>query len=92
MNPEWYLEKAQTFYDKGQIELAELKILAGLVKNPLNEELRIALSNIYYYQSNYKECLYELEQLKRLSDNLNVDGDIALVKQKLANRPMQIYG
>ncbi len=91
MNPEWYLEKAQTFYDKGQIEL-ELKILAGLVKNPLNEELRIALSNIYYYQSNYKECLYELEQLKRLSDNLNVDGAIALVKQKLANRPMQFYG
>ncbi len=92
MNADWYLEKAQTFYDKGQIELAELKILAGIIKNPLNEDLRIALSNIYFYQSKYKECLYELEQLKKFSNNLKVDGAIVLVKVKLSNKPMIPYG
>jgi hypothetical protein len=68
MQPEYYINEAQDYFNQGELELAEYVILKGIVKNTDNVKLRVALSNIYYYSFRYQECQYELEQIQKLED------------------------
>lgn len=89
MNPEYYLDKASC----QDLELSEYYLTLGLCKFPESIELRYEYSKLFLLQHRYIECLYELELIERLSEDYrDVKQALVLLRRKMEDRPMNIYG
>jgi hypothetical protein len=88
MNADYFIQKYEEYTDKDLV-MVEYYLMKGLSKYPDNVELHYEFSKLHLLQYRFRECLEELELIRKLTnDYRDVKQAILLLRMKIAGSPM----